>query len=101
MALLTPETENSIKIHKKAFQWIDPISDEIITDGCSLLNEVLKLMCPDVSPYHSGALSHLRKKNMAEKLFFVFAKIRVPLVCTYVYCTKWSRNISLIHVKVR
>jgi hypothetical protein len=41
------------------------------------------------------------KKNMPGKLFFVFAKIRVPLVCTYVYCTKWSRNISLIHVKVR
>jgi hypothetical protein len=41
------------------------------------------------------------KKNMAGKLFFAFAKIRVPLVCTYVHCTKWSRNISLIHVKVR
>ena len=54
-----------------------------------------------VSPYRSGALSHLQKKNMAGKLFFVFAKIRVPLVCTYVYCTKWSCNISLIHVKVR
>ncbi len=53
------------------------------------------------SPYRSGAPSHLRKKNMAGKLFFVFAKIRIPLVCTYVYCTKWNRNISLIHVKVR
>jgi hypothetical protein len=48
MALLTPEAQNSIKIHKKAFQWIDPNSDEIVTDGCSLLNEVLKLMRPDV-----------------------------------------------------
>ncbi len=55
----------------------------------------------ELSPYRSGALSHLRKKNMAGKLFFVFVKIRVPLVCTYVCCTKWSRNISLIHVKVR
>ena len=27
-----------------------------------------------LSPYCSGALSHLRKKNMAGKLFFVFAK---------------------------
>jgi hypothetical protein len=27
---------------------IDPISDEIIIDGCFLLNEVLKLMHPDV-----------------------------------------------------
>ncbi len=48
MALLTPEAQNSIKIQKKAFQWIDPISDEIIIDGHSVLNEVLKLMCPDV-----------------------------------------------------
>jgi hypothetical protein len=54
-----------------------------------------------ISPYRSGALSHLRKKNMAGKLFFVFAKIRVLLVSTYVYCTKWSCNVSLIHVKVR
>ncbi len=48
MALLTPEAQNLIKSHKKAFQWIDPISDEIITDGCSLLNKVLKLMHLDV-----------------------------------------------------
>ncbi len=48
IAVLTPEAQNLIKIHKKAFQWIDPISDEIITNGHSLLNEVLKLMHPDV-----------------------------------------------------
>ncbi len=48
-----------------------------------------------ISPYPSGALSHLRKKNMAGKLFFVFAKIRVLLVCTYVRCTKLSRNIEI------
>jgi hypothetical protein len=47
-ALLTPEAQNSIKIHKKAYPWTDPISDEIVTDGRSLLNEVLKLMRPDV-----------------------------------------------------
>jgi hypothetical protein len=48
MALLIPEAQNSIKIHKKAFQWIDPISDEIITDGHSLLSQVLEPMHPDV-----------------------------------------------------
>jgi hypothetical protein len=48
MTLLTPEAQNSIKICKKEFQWIDPISDEIITSGRSLLNEVIKLMRPDV-----------------------------------------------------
>jgi hypothetical protein len=48
MTLLTPEAQNSIKILKKAYRWTDPISDKIVTDGCSLLNEVLKLMRPDV-----------------------------------------------------
>jgi len=48
MTLLTPEAQNLIKIHKKAYQWTDPISDKIVTDGHSLLNEVLKLMHPDV-----------------------------------------------------
>ncbi len=47
MALLTSEA-NSIKINMKAYQWTDPISDKIVTDGRSLLNEVLKLMHPDV-----------------------------------------------------
>jgi hypothetical protein len=48
MALLTPEAHNLIKIHTKAYQWTDLISDKIITDGHSLLKEVLKLMHPDV-----------------------------------------------------
>jgi hypothetical protein len=48
MALLTPEAQASIKIHKKTYQWTDPISDEVIMDGCSLLNIVLKLMRPNV-----------------------------------------------------
>jgi hypothetical protein len=48
MALLTSEAQNLIKIHKKAYQWTDPILDKFVTEGCSLLNEVLKLMCSDV-----------------------------------------------------
>ncbi len=43
MALLTPDGQASIKIRENAYQWIDPLSDEI-----SLLNEALKLMRPDV-----------------------------------------------------
>ena len=38
----------------------------------------------DVSPYRPIALADSCKKNMAGKLFFVFASIRVPLVRTYV-----------------
>jgi hypothetical protein len=48
MALLTSEAQASIKIHKDAYLWMDLQTDETVKDGCSLLNEVLKLMCPDV-----------------------------------------------------
>jgi hypothetical protein len=48
MALLTPNAQTSIKIQENAYQWIDPLSDEIVVDGCLLLNEALKLMHPDV-----------------------------------------------------
>jgi hypothetical protein len=48
MAFLTPEAQASIKIHKKAYSWTDPLTDEIVEDGCLLLNEILKLMHPDV-----------------------------------------------------
>ncbi len=48
MQLLTPEAWIGIKIHKQKFQWTDSFSNEIIDDGCLLLNEVLKMMRPDV-----------------------------------------------------
>ncbi len=48
MALLTPEAQASIKIHKNAYLWTDPQTDELIKDGCSLLNKALKLMRSDV-----------------------------------------------------
>jgi len=46
--LLSPEGQASVKIREKAYQWIDPLSDEIVVDSRLLLNEVLKLMRPDV-----------------------------------------------------
>jgi hypothetical protein len=64
MALLTPEAQNSIIIHKKAFQWIDPISDEIITDVCSLLNEVLKLMHLDIQTNIYAELAKIKTMNL-------------------------------------
>ena len=48
MALLTPNGQASIKIQENAYQWIDPLSNEIVVDGHSLLNKALKLMHPDV-----------------------------------------------------
>jgi hypothetical protein len=66
MALLTPEAQNLIKIQKKAFQWIDPISDEIITDGHSLLNEVLKLMHPDIQTKVYAELAKIKAIKPAD-----------------------------------
>ena len=48
MALLTPNGQVPIKIRENAYQWIYPLSDEVVVDGRSLLNEALKLMLPDV-----------------------------------------------------
>jgi hypothetical protein len=48
MAMLSPDAQATIKIQENAYQWIDPLSDEIAVDGRSLLNEALKLMRPDV-----------------------------------------------------
>jgi hypothetical protein len=48
MEMLTPEAQVAIKLHKNKYQWVDPLPNETIDDGRSLLNEVLKLICPDV-----------------------------------------------------
>jgi hypothetical protein len=54
-----------------------------------------------LSPYRHGAFDRSVKKNMPGKLFFVFAKEGVPLVCTYILCTRRCCNISLIEDLVR
>jgi hypothetical protein len=46
--LLASEAQAPIKIHKVAYQWTDPQTDEAVEDGCLLLKKVLKLMRPDV-----------------------------------------------------
>ncbi len=48
MTMLTPDAQTTIKIQENAYQWIDPLSDEIVVDGRLLLNEALKLLHPDV-----------------------------------------------------
>jgi hypothetical protein len=48
MEMLTQEAQTAIKIHKNKHQWVDPLANETIDDGHSLLNEVLKLIRPDV-----------------------------------------------------
>jgi len=48
MEMLTPEAQVAIKLHKNKFQWVDPLPNETVDDGRSLLNEVLRLIRPDV-----------------------------------------------------
>jgi hypothetical protein len=48
MALLTNEAQATIKVLENLYQWIDPISDEIMIDSHSILNKTLKLMRPYV-----------------------------------------------------
>ena len=48
MEMLTPEAQISIKLHKSKYQWTDTSLNETIDDGRSLLNEVLRLIRPDV-----------------------------------------------------
>jgi hypothetical protein len=86
MALLTPETQNLIKIYKKAFQWIDPISDEIITDGHSILNKVIKLMHPD------------GQTNVYAKL----AKIKAIKPANYGFdIIKWHSTMETKHISIK
>jgi hypothetical protein len=48
MVLLMPEAQASIKIHKNAYLWTNPQTNELVEDGRLLLNKALKLMHPDV-----------------------------------------------------
>ena len=48
MEMLTPEAQVAIKLHKNKYQWINPLPNKTIDNGRSLLNEVLKLIRPDV-----------------------------------------------------
>ncbi len=60
MALLTPEGQASIKVRENAYQWIDPFTDEIVVDGCLLLNEALKLTHPDVQTNDYAELAKIK-----------------------------------------
>ena len=45
---------------ENAYQWIDPLSDEIVVDDCSLFNKALKLMCPDVQTNAYAELAKIK-----------------------------------------
>ena len=69
MQLLTPEAQIAIKINKKKYQWTDPLSEEMINDGRSLLNEVLKLMRPDVQTNVYAELAKIKSIKPVDHAF--------------------------------
>ncbi len=69
MQLLTPEAQIAIKINKKKYQWTDPLSEETIDDGRSLLNEVLKLMRPDVQTNVYAKLAKIKSIKPVDHAF--------------------------------
>ncbi len=73
MALLTPEAQASIKIHKDAYQWTNPQTDETFKDGCSLLNKVLKLIRPDVQ---ANVYMELSKIKSIKPVNYAFIMIK-------------------------
>jgi hypothetical protein len=77
MALLTPEAQASIEIHKDAYQWMDPQTDETVEDGHSLLNKVLKLMCPDVQ---ANVYMELAKIKSIKSAAYAFNMIKWPAI---------------------
>jgi hypothetical protein len=70
--LLTPEAQASFKIHKDAYQWMDPQTDETVKDGCSLLNKVLKLICPDVQANIYMELAKIKSIKPVDCAFNMF-----------------------------
>jgi hypothetical protein len=69
MQLLSPEAQVAIKIHKKKFQLTDPLPNETIDDGHSLLHKVFKLMHLDVQ---TNIYSELAKIKSIKPIDYAF-----------------------------
>jgi hypothetical protein len=67
--LLTPEAQVGIKIHKKRFQWTDPLCNETIDDGHSFLNKVLKMMRLDIQTKVYAELAKIKSIKPVDYAF--------------------------------
>jgi hypothetical protein len=65
MALLTNNAQATIKALENSYKWIDPISDEIVIDTRSILNETLKLMRPDIQKNIYAKLAKIKPLNLS------------------------------------
>ncbi len=69
MQMVTPEAQIAIKIHKNRYQLTDPLPNETIDDGCSLLNKVLNLMRPDVQMNVYAELAKIKSIHLVDYTF--------------------------------
>ncbi len=69
MEMLTPEAQILIKLHKSKYQWTDPLPNETIDDGGSLMNKVLKLICPDVQTNVYAELAKIKTIKLVDYAF--------------------------------
>jgi hypothetical protein len=67
--MLTQEAQTAIKIHKNKYQWVDPLPNETIDDGRSLLNKVLKLIFPDVQTNAHAELAKIKTIKLVDYAF--------------------------------
>ena len=73
MEMLTQEAQTAIKIHKNKYQWVNPLPNETIDDGCSLLNEVLKLIRLDIQ---TNVYAELAKIKTIKRVDYAFNIIK-------------------------
>jgi hypothetical protein len=71
MQLLSPEVQVAIKIHKKRFQWTNPLPNETIDNGRALLHQVLKLMRPDVQTNVYAKLAKIKNIKPIDYAFYI------------------------------
>ncbi len=82
----SPYAQATIKIQENLFQWIYPLSDKIVVDGHSILNEALKLMRLDV------------QTNVYAEL----AKIKAIKPVDHAYnITKWHSTMESKHIAIK
>jgi hypothetical protein len=67
--MLIPEAQVALKIPKNRYQWTDPLPNETIDDGPSLLNKVLKSMHPDVQTNVYAKLAKIKSINPVDYAF--------------------------------
>ena len=87
MSMLNPEAQIAIKLHKNKYQWVDPLPNETIDDGRSFLNEVFKLIRPDVQ---TNVYAELAKIKMIKPFDYAFNIIKW-------HSAMESKRISIMH----